>query len=291
MLISEAIQKIKNYTSGVDMFTQKPISDETTRDRVIYGNTNQECSGIVTTCFASCDVIEKAHELGYNFIICHEAVFWNHGDHTDWLEDNKNSVYLKKKELLDKYNICIWRCHDYIHSGVSNGNGGYYDGIFKGFLYYTGLEKYYIKKPFEKVQFKTPILLDLDGLKVKDVADMMINNLNLNGVRIVGNPDTVIHNAMVSSHIMSQDNHIINLIEEKNIDLLIAMEIVDYTVNLYIRDAINLGYSKAIITAGHFNTEEIGMKYMLEWIPQALSINDIKATYIQSGDANRYITK
>ena len=61
--------------------------------------------GIVTTCWASVDVI------------CHEALFWNHGDHQEWLMESQNETYKLKKQLLDETCIVVWRNHDYIQSG------------------------------------------------------------------------------------------------------------------------------------------------------------------------------
>ena len=42
MLISEAIQKTKDFCCGIDAFTGNPIDPVTTRDKVTYGNTDQE---------------------------------------------------------------------------------------------------------------------------------------------------------------------------------------------------------------------------------------------------------
>ncbi|MBR0385083.1 MAG: Nif3-like dinuclear metal center hexameric protein [Erysipelotrichaceae bacterium] len=122
MKICEIIDIVKKNCKGYGT-----IDDNTTRDKVLYGETDKECTGIVTTIYASVDVIKKAHELGVNFIIAHEALFWNHGDHTDWLQDNK--TFQLKKKLLDDYDITVWRDHDYIHSYV-NHDGQWVDGIF-----------------------------------------------------------------------------------------------------------------------------------------------------------------
>lgn len=39
---------------------------------------------------------------------------------------------------------------------------------------------------------------------------------------------------------------------------------------------------------GHFNVEELGMKYMAKWLPQAVG-EDIVIQYMQSGDCFSYI--
>ena len=81
MLISEAIDKVKKYYRGT--VGGKPIDPNTTRDKVLWGNTDQELKAVVTCIYPSIDVIKKAIELNANLIISHEACFWNHGDHTD----------------------------------------------------------------------------------------------------------------------------------------------------------------------------------------------------------------
>ena len=115
MKINDVILKVKAYHKGTDQ-NGVPIDEATTRDKILYGDPNKECSGIVTTCWASTEVIRKAAKLGANLIIVHEALFWNRGDKTDWLSDNQ--VFLQKKQLLDETGIVLWRDDDYIHSGI-----------------------------------------------------------------------------------------------------------------------------------------------------------------------------
>lgn len=293
MKIYEVIEKIKNYSRGIGEDGKK-IDDKKTRDQVLYGTTDKECTGIVTTCFASVDVIKKAHELGANLIIPHEALFWNHGDHQDWLQEEKNSVYLRKKELLDTYGITVWRNHDYIHSGLPDGKGGWYDGIFKGFFHETGLENYYIPKIGSTVQYHVaPIdLLFPEGITVRELAEKIIAGANLNGIRTIGDPDTIVHRVAIPTHCLGfADKETISIINRTNVDCLITMELIDYTVNEYMRDGMMLGDSKAILAVGHFNVEEPGMKYMLKWLPEALGTDEVSANYVQSGDMNTFILR
>lgn len=293
MKIYEVIEKIKNYSRGIGM-DGKQIDDEKTRDQVLYGTTDRECTGIVTTCFASVDVIRKAHELGANLIIPHEALFWNHGDHQEWLQKDENSVYYRKKELLDTYGITVWRNHDYIHSGIPDGNGGWYDGIFKGFLHETGLDKYYVMKIGNPVKYQgMPIeLLIPEGITVRELAEKIIEGANLNGIRTIGNPDTVVHRVAIPMHCLGfADKDTISDINRGNIDCLIAMELIDYTVNEYMRDGMMLGDNKAILAVGHFNVEEPGMKYMLKWLPDALETEELSLNFAQSGDMNTFILR
>ncbi|MBQ6216712.1 MAG: Nif3-like dinuclear metal center hexameric protein [Erysipelotrichaceae bacterium] len=289
MLIKDVIGKIKAYSRGISE-NGKPINDLTTRDQVLYGETEKECTGIVTTCFASVDVIRKAHELGANLIISHEALFYNHGDHTDWLIETENKVFVAKKELLESCSMTVWRNHDYIHSGIPDGKGGWDDGIFKGFLSETGLIGNYIPKINQAVRYYVPCDLAFDNESVESIAAKIIKGAGLNGLRIVGDPKKKISRAQIPLHIMGlNDNETIKEVNRKDIDLLITMEQIDFTVTEYMRDGHDLEMKKEMINVGHFNLEEPGMKYMLKWLPEALGNEDIPLHFVKSGDPNHFL--
>jgi len=277
MKIADVITAIKKYHRGT--FRGKAIDESVTRDRVLYGDPDRACTGIVTTCFASVRVIKEAAERGANLIISHEALFWNHGDHTDWLADN--TVFQDKKALLDRYGITVWRDHDYIHSGIPI-EGGWTDGIFYGLMKELGWESYL------SCDIEQPIEFMLPKTTASAVAREMIEKIGLNGMKIYGDPETPVQHAWVCGHIYGpNDNAITAKAEAEHFDLLIPLEIHDFTTAEYVRDASLLGHNKAIICCGHFNTEEPGMKYMAEWLQQLLG--DIRVSYVQSGDSYSYI--
>ena len=279
MKISEAIQTMKNYCKGIG-FDGNPINEEKTRDKILYGNPDQEITGIVTTCYASVDVVKRAIELGAIFIIVHEALFWNHGDHTDWLADNK--TFQAKKQLLDEGNICVWRNHDYIHSGIPM-EGTYTDGIFYGVMKELGWDSY-LTCPIEK-----PMLFELPETTVRDLGNMLKDKWNLNGVKIIGSLDSPVKKVWIPGHIDGRiDNQILSTMETENIDTLIVLECTDYTVAEYVRDSTMAGLPKTIIALGHFNTEEPGMKYMLNYLPDVLKI-DVPMTFEPCADMFTFI--
>lgn len=256
--------------------------EETTRDKVLYGDTDRECTGIVTTCFASARVIREAHRLGCNFIISHEALFWNHGDHTDWLQDFE--VFKAKKALLDEYGITVWRDHDHIHAGIPLRDGTYADGIFYGLIKELRWERYV------EGDFRRSRIFDFPGITAKELAREMITKMNLNGTRIVGDPDTIVHRAAIPGHLIGgTDNHFTESTEKKQIDCLLTMEMTDFTTQEYVRDSAYLGIPRAMITIGHFNMEEPGMKYMATWLPDVAG--DIPVHFVQSGDQFHYISR
>lgn len=280
MLIREIISTCKKNSTGVNAWTKLPISDETTRDKVLYGNPNQECTGIMVTLFASIDVIKKAKQEGCNFIICHEALFWNHGDHTDWLSENE--TFKLKTELLG--DMCVWRNHDYIHSHINCGES-FSDGIFYGLMIELGWRDNLVSAIERPRQFR------FDKIPVREFAESIMNKINLTGIKCMGDLDGYVENVYLAGHVDGRnDNEILQECEEKKIDTVLAMEITDYTLSEYIRDGAQLGLNKRVLAVGHFNTEEPGMKYFAEYLPSILG-NDIKIKFMYSGDAYKFVIK
>ncbi len=64
-------------------------------------------------------------------------------------------------------------------------------------------------------------------------------------------------------------------------------ETIDWTVLSYVRDAVQLGENKAAIILGHYNWEELGMRYAQEWLQDLVGIG-LPVTYVASEDMYRY---
>ena len=272
MKISEIIDVVKKNCKGYGT-----IDETKTRDTVLYGDVDKQCTGIVTTIYASYDVIKKASELGANFIIAHEALFWNHGDHTDWLKDNE--TFKLKKQLLDETGITVWRDHDYIHSGIMH-QGRYVDGIFYGLAYELDWLDYIsnddVNRPQQFTIPKTP---------TREVAQYLMEKMNLKGMKTMGNIDGYTEKIYLPFHIIGEaDNRMLSYIEENHVDTILAMEITDFTVAIYMRDGAQAGLAKSVLAAGHFNVEEPGMKWFAEKHLPTL-IKDIPVNFIQAGDS------
>ncbi len=277
MKIAEIIEACKKDCKGWGV-----IDETKTRDKVLYGPTDVECTGVVTTIYASIPVIKKAHELGANFIISHEACWWNHGDHTDWLANDK--TFIAKKALLDEYGITVWRNHDYIHSGC-NYNGNYVDGIFYGLAEELGWQQYVFENKAQPRYFEIP------ETPTTEVAQYMMEKMNLCGMKTLADTNGTTRRIMIPGHLIGGvDNQVLAEIEEKNIDTLMCMEITDFTVGIYMRDGAGVGRQKSVLVPGHFNTEEPGMKWWAE-VYWPTKFPEIKATFVQAGDSYSYLLR
>lgn len=286
MLISEVIQRVKDYSGGIDSFTGKPIDEETTRDKVLYGDTAQECTGIVTCIWPTVDIIKRARELGANCIISHEAIFWNHGDHQDTVGDT--AAFRAKKELLDDWGGAVWRCHDFIHSRVPiDTDRAMADGIFYGLADKLGWLDYRVgdDRGF-CLEYEIP---ETDAT---ELARELVAKLDLNGTRITGDSHARVRRVRIPMHVTGEaksDTHEINETDARGDDCLMTMEFIDFTTCEYIRDAGMLGQNKCAITIGHFNLEEPGMEYMVHWLPEALGTDAIPTTFVRMEDTYRYV--
>lgn len=285
MKISEAIEAVKSYCRGTNHDGQ-PINPVSTRDQVLHGNTDRECTGIVTTIYTSPDVAKRAAELGANLIISHETCYWCRGSQTAWLEEDP--TFQAKSKLLDELGITVWRCHDYIHSGVPLGaENSYVDGIFYGLAKKLGWEDYCEANDFFHGVYEIP------ETTLDELASFIVTKLGLNGARVIGSGETPVRRVRIPGHAFggNGDDHYITENREMNVDCELFLELVDFTIAAYLRDANQLGMNKSAITVGHFDIEEPGMEYMVEWLPSALGRQgaDIPLFYVQAGGFSRYL--
>lgn len=267
MTISEIIAKLEAF--------HEPLGDRAlnTVDRVLYGDPSKECSGIVTTCWASADVIQKTADLGYNFIIAHEPIFFDHFDHQDWLEDNR--VFQKKKALLDSTGIVVYRDHDHVHNDKP-------DKIFTGVVKALDWEKYQVGNDFISGNGKFVLP---EPQSAREIAEHVSRSLGVHGMRMWGDPETMVKTIAFSAHFLASpgDKAAISKIDENNIDMIIPGEVIDWTIGEYIMDSETLGFGRVLLNLGHFNWEEPGMAYMAEWLPDVVD-RKVPVKFVKSGD-------
>jgi putative NIF3 family GTP cyclohydrolase 1 type 2 len=265
MKIQEIIDRILAY------HPQLPLGQETC-DGFKSGNPQAECTGIVTSVQASVDVIRRTAELGANLLIVHEPTFYTHMDATDWLEGDP--VYEAKKALLEQTGIAVWRDHDHIHAHRP-------DGIMTGFAAEMGWQDYLEKDQGFRSAFVLP------QTTARQIALELKQKLGLNAVRFIGSGDLPVSRVAMVGHIIGQQEEVTQRIRQENIDVAIALESLDWTTNSYIRDAGQLGMAKALILGGHMNTEELGMKWAVNWIQKL--VPELPVQFVASADLYQYV--
>jgi putative NIF3 family GTP cyclohydrolase 1 type 2 len=235
-----------------------------TVDTIKAGDTNQPVTGIVTTMFATVDVIRKAISLKANFIIAHEPTFYNHTDSTDWIEND--TVLKLKKELLNKNNIVVWRFHDYIHSMRP-------DSVLIGVLSSLGWDKYY--------DAANPVMIKVPSITVRDVVSLVKTKLGIKSVKVVGDLSQPCERIAILPGAPGGRRQITVQQQEKP-DLMLCGEVAEWETSEYIRDAYALGQKRSLIILGHSFSEEPGMKWMASWLqPQ---VKKVAVTHVPSGE-------
>ncbi len=234
-----------------------------TVDTIKSGRGNQQVTGIVTTMFATIKVIEEAARRKANFIIAHEPSFYNHTDDTNWV--SKNEVLKKKRELLNKHQIAIWRFHDYWHSVRP-------DGILYGVLKKAGWTAYH--ETGRRV-------ITIPAMTLENLATHLKTSLGITHVKVIGNlSQSCSRIGLIPGAAGGQAQ--VTLVENEQPDVLVAGEVHEWETAEYIRDAQALGSKTSLIILGHSVSEEPGMWWLVDWLQPKLPAMSI--THIESGD-------
>ncbi len=232
-----------------------------TVDTIKSGSADNKVTGIITTMFATINVIKEAIQLNANFIIAHEPTFYNHTDDKKWTGENK--VVSEKDALLAKHNITVWRFHDYIHSFKP-------DGVFYGVTKKAGWEGY--TKSGEET-FIIP------AASLKNIAEHLKKTLSIDHVRVVGDLNRSCKKITLMPGAAGGKTQI-EIAEKEKPDVLIVGEVHEWETAEYIRDARLLGHEISLIVLGHIASEEPGMSWFVHWLQP--KIPGIKVTHIAS---------
>ncbi|MCD8130583.1 MAG: Nif3-like dinuclear metal center hexameric protein, partial [Lachnospiraceae bacterium] len=128
-------------------------------------------------------------------------------------------------------------------------------------------------------------------LTVGELAEQIKRKGHFSGGKLTGNPETEVSTVFLAEHITGRDEKdkaLIRKIDEEQIDVIIPLELVDYTVAEYIRDASCAGFGKALLSFGHFNTEELGMSYLEQYF-SFLFNGKVDVIFCPSADMFQYL--
>lgn len=238
-------------------------------DGIKAGDASQKVKGIVTTMFATIEVIEQATDAGANFIIAHEPTFYTGNDATDWLANDE--LYNYKRSLLNKYNIIVWRCHDSLHSHTP-------DGVLMGTLQALEWDGYY--------NAQNPHVLNIPGSSLENIIHHAKSKLNANHIRYVGNlSESCKKIILLPGHVGGIPQ--MQAIANEKPDLLIVGEVHEWETCEYVRDLQRMGGVTSLLVLGHIISEESGMQWMKQWLNTTFP--SIKTVHIPSKETFSWI--
>lgn len=132
----------------------------------------------------------------------------------------------------------------------------------------------------------------MPGRTVRELADELMEKLNLNGIRVIGDRNAPAEKVFITEHISGRsDDQKIKKIEDEGFDVIIPLETIDWTIAEYVLDSCAAGRPRAILSMGHFNFEEPGMKYMADkWLPELLD-GKVPVYFVPCADTYDYIVR
>lgn len=243
-----------------------PFKD--TVDTLKSGSNDLKVTGIVTTMFATVEVIKKAAALKANFIIAHEPTFYNHTDDVNWT--GENNIVKQKQELLKQDGITVWRFHDHWHAHKP-------DGILYGVLKKTNWLQY--NKNAERV-FSIP------AISLKQIAEHLKTSLGIQQLRVIGDLSASCERIVLLPGASGGQNQI-SIAEKEKPDLMIVGEVHEWETPEYFRDANLFSSRTSLIVLGHSVSEEPGMEWLVDWLQPKLE--GIKVTHIASNTPFKWV--
>ncbi len=246
-----------------------PVRRPNTVDTVKHGDPGQRLKGIATTFLPSCDVIERAAAAGANLLIAHEPVFYNHQDETDWLE--QDAIYQRKRRLLDETGMVLWRFHDHWHRLTP-------DPVSEALL--DQLELADARRGDDNY------FVTIQATPLGELAAAFKRRLGVPLVRVIGDPATPCSRLGILPGAWGGRMQI-GLLGRERPDLLVCGEINEWETSVYVQDAIWAGRSTSLLILGHVNTEEPGMKALVEWLEPRLP--DVPIVHVPMGDPFLYL--
>lgn len=252
------------------------------------GDPEAECTGVVTAMAATVNVIRQAAALQANLIIVHEPTNYTSADEPGWPGDFRNDVFAEKERMLKENGIAVWRDHDHMHAHHP-------DGIFTGVLKYLGWQEY-AEEDASMGRFTHFIVTLPQATTLQDLLVHLKKTIGLNGLRYIGPEDMPVRRIAIVGHLFpsAEDTgkeysvEIIRYFEEQGVDVILPGETIDWTLLSYARDAVQLGQPKAVVTLGHFNWEELGMRYAQDWLSDLLG-EEVPVYYLPSEDMYSYL--
>lgn len=238
-------------------------SDQTV-DTFKEGDTSNVITGIAVAFMATHEVLKKAIEMNCNLIITHEPTYYNHLDNKN--EYGNDEIVNMKRQFINDNHLIIWRFHDHWHRTKP-------DGIYVGVTNKLDWEQNLVAGTNNVFEFKPQTLMEF--------TNTIQNTFNEANIRVVGDPNMKFTKAALILGAPGSNSQI-SLLQEKEIEVIVAGETREWETVEYVRDAVSMGKKKAVILAGHLISEEAGMEYCAEWL--STFIKDVPIHFIPAKD-------
>jgi len=220
-----------------------------TDDRIIYGDRATPITGIATCFFSSLEVLRAAKAQGLNYIIPHEASFYErYDDFAESVLRDDDPVLSAKQRFVRENGMVIQRMHAHAHSMLG-------DAIGVGLLRQLGWTPYAVEDQRGVVRVPQASALQI-GRHIK-------RRCGRRTLRMFGDPNQRVSTISISSG-MPGENVQIAQMETPGVDAVFLGEVREPEVLGYAQDR---AATRPIIVylVGH-TSEDYGMDVVAEWL-------------------------
>lgn len=250
-----------------------PDRDARTSDILIAGDPNTPVQAVAVSFSASIGAIEQAIATGANLLITHEGIYYSH--HHDPRRFEDDPVIQAKRELISREGLSVYRNHDHWHRVEP-------DGIMLGLVRAMRWEPSVVRHD-PTASF---LVLPNDN-SLHEIAEIMKRRLGLPAVRVVGDLSQPCRRVGIAVGYRGGGDHAIPLFEKEELDLLIVGEGPEWETPEYVKDAVALGRSQALIVLGHRESEIPGMRLLADWL--SAEFPNVPIHYIEEEPLFRYV--
>ncbi len=226
-----------------------PWDPNPTDDRIIYGDRDQPITGIATGFFSSLEILETARDRGLNYVIPHEASFYERYD--DFAESalrDDDPVLSAKKRFCDQNGMVIQRMHGHAHAMSG-------DFIGTGLIARMGWSDY---RTDERSTVRLP-----EAQPALQLGRHIKQATGRRTLRMFGDPELPIRTLSLSSG-MPGENRQIAQMELPGVDAVYLGEVREPEVLGYAQDLVD-SRPMVVFLGGH-TSEDFGMGLVADWL-------------------------
>ena len=219
-------------------------------DRIIFGDRSVPVTGIATCFTATLDILRRAQVAGLNYVIPHEASFYERYD--DFAESalrDDDPVLQAKTRFLTTERMVIQRMHLHAHTLAG-------DPINTGLLRQLGWEIYRVNGR------AGPPWVELPPTTAREAGRHIKQRLGRQTLRLFGDPNRTISTISISAGMPGENLQIQQL--ESGADAVLLGEVREPEVLGYAQD-MAASRQTTVYLVGHTN-EDPGMGILAEWL-------------------------
>lgn len=232
-------------------------------NKVYFGNPEQELSGIAVSWMATGEVIQEAASSGCNLLIVHEDLFYHVETEHDKVPEEKKVPNLKRKELLKKTNMVVFR----IHSPWDRKEG---IGVVDAFISFMGWETEKRDFPWVKVCILPK------ARSIEELAEELKEKIGLKGVWTNGVSQNKVRRVGIAVGGFGLWGYWVQTLADMGAEVIVVGETHEYTA-LFARE-----YGMGMIEVGHSTMENIGLKKLADTLEERFSLLNVHFIDVRS---------